>query len=141
MGREAMQELIALRNEAINRHDVDALVPLYSAECRIESPLAAGVVHGRQALAKVYRTLFDAFPDIAITPEMLLVDGDSVVVSGWITGTYSGGFMGLPPSGKTVRLSVVTISTIEDGQIVAERRVYDFTGMLVQAGVLKAHSA
>ena len=136
-----MQALIERRNEAINRHDVDALVPLYSAECRIESPLAAGVVHGRQAMAKVYRTLFEAFPDIAFTPEMVLVDGDSVVVSGWITGTYSGGFMGLPPSGRPVRLSAVTVSTIADGEIVAERRVYDLTGMLVQAGVLKAHSA
>ena len=54
-----------------------------------------------------------------------------------MTGTNKGGFMDLPPTGNRVSIPVVLIFTLKDGKIVEEQRVYDFTGMLVQAGVLK----
>src|SRR5262245_33072544 len=136
MTREEVAALMARRTEAVNRHDVEALCALYAIDCTVESPLAAGTVQGRQAIGKVYQALFDAFPDLTLTPEMILVEGDSVAVSATLTGSYTGGFMGLPPSGKPIRLPVVTVGTIVDGLIATERRVYDFTGMLVQAGVL-----
>ena len=43
-----------------------------------------------------------------------------------MTGTYTGGFMGLPPSGKTLRVTVVVACRFQDGLIVRERRIYDF---------------
>jgi hypothetical protein len=33
---------------------------------------------------------------------------------------------------------VVLMYTLKDGQVVREKRIYDFTGMLIQIGVLKA---
>ncbi len=136
-----MTALIARRTDALNRHDAVTLSSLYAADCQVESPLAAGTVQGRQALAKVNQALFDAFPDVRFEPDMVLVDGPTVVASGRLTGTYTGGFMELPPNGNVVTVPVVTISTARDGEIVFERRVYDFTGMLIQAGVLRARSA
>lgn len=136
-----MASLIERRTDALNRHDTAALSTLYAADCQVESPLAAGTVQGRQALAKVNQALFDAFPDVRFDPDMILIDGATVVASGRLTGTYTGGFMDLPPNGNVVTVPVVTISTARDDEIVFERRVYDFTGMLVQAGVLRARSA
>jgi ketosteroid isomerase-like protein len=46
--------------------------------------------------------------------------------------------MGLPPTGKPFRLPAVFLYELRDGRIVRERRIYDFTGLLVQVGVLKA---
>ncbi len=141
MTRDEIVKLITRRTEALNRHDVPALSELYAVDCQVESPMAAGVLGGRQAVKKVYQALFDAFPDIIFAPDIIMVDGDRVTVSGWLTGAYTGGFVDLPPSGKPIRLLAVIISTVADAQIIAERRIYDFTGMLVQAGVLKAYSA
>jgi steroid delta-isomerase-like uncharacterized protein len=139
MTREAVIVLMQRRTAALNAHDVPALGRLYSIDCRVESPMAAGVVHGRQAVGKVYAALFDAFPDLRFVPDMMVVDGEQVAVSGQLEGTYSGGFLGLPASGgKPIRVPVVTISTVHDDEIVTERRVYDFTGMLIQAGIFKA---
>jgi hypothetical protein len=45
------------------------------------------------------------------------------------------------PSGKPVVIPIVYFSKIANGEIVYERRIYDFTGMLVQIGVLKARPA
>ncbi len=125
----------------MNHHDLDSLVGLYSTDCVVESPMAAGAVHGGQALAKVHQALFDAFPDLTLTLDSLLIDGDKVAVSYVMSGTHTSGFMGLAPSGKPFRVPVATVSTVSDGLIVAERRIYDFTGMLVQIGVLKARPA
>lgn len=141
MTREQMASLIERRTDAMNRHDVAAVGEVYAVDCRVESPMAASTVVGRHAVSKVTRALFDAFPDLRFEPDIVLIEGSSVAVSGWLSGTYTGGFMGLAPSGKPVRLPLVTISTAADGQIVTERRVYDLTGMLVQAGILKARSA
>ena len=46
--------------------------------------------------------------------------------------------MGLAPTDKRFRFRLVYLIEVKDGQIVRERRIYDFTGLLVQVGVLKA---
>jgi predicted ester cyclase len=67
-----------------------------------------------------------------------MVDKDRVVRISTMTGTNKGGFMDLPSTGDRVSVPVVLIFTLKNGKIVEEQRVYDFTGMLVQADVLKA---
>ena len=49
--------------------------------------------------------------------------------------------MGLPPSGRSFRYAAVFLYELKDRQIVRERRISDFTGLLVQIGVLKAKPA
>jgi predicted ester cyclase len=58
-----------------------------------------------------------------------------------VTGTHAGTIMGLPPSGRSFRFDVALVFVLEDGCISRERRIYDFTGFLVQIGVLKAKPA
>jgi predicted ester cyclase len=49
--------------------------------------------------------------------------------------------MGLPPTGRHFQFPGVFVFTVENGEIVREQRIYDFTGMLVQIGVLKVKPA
>ena len=49
--------------------------------------------------------------------------------------------MGMPATGRRVTIPVVFLYEFKDGKIVRDRRVYDFTGMLVQVGTLKAKPA
>lgn len=49
--------------------------------------------------------------------------------------------MGIPGSGRRVEFECVLIFDIEDGLITRERRIYDFTGMLIQLGVLRGKPA
>jgi hypothetical protein len=58
-----------------------------------------------------------------------------------LSGTDTGGLMGMSPSGKPALLPMVVVCRVADGYITHERRIYDFTGMLVQVGVLKARPA
>lgn len=139
MNRQNVEDLFARRQQALTRRDAVTLASLHSADGVLESPTAGGTVHGRDAIEEVYRAWFTAFPDVAFTAdEALLIDGDRVAQRLTITGTDTGGFLGLPGTGKGFRVPLVVLCALADNQIVHERRIYDFTGMLIQIGVLKA---
>jgi steroid delta-isomerase-like uncharacterized protein len=140
MTRDEIVDLFARREAAYNRHDIEALVALYSETCVVESPLG-GTVQGRAAIAQVSRAFFEAFGDLTVSVDDLVIDGHGVVQVGTLSGTDTGGLMGMMPSGKPALLPVVIVCRVADGLIVHERRIYDFTGMLVQIGVLKAKPA
>jgi steroid delta-isomerase-like uncharacterized protein len=141
MTREEIAALFERRHAAWQRRDTAALAGLHASMGVVESPTAGGSVTGRAAIGQVYETWFAAFPDGAYTPEELLIDGDRVVQIATLSGTDTGGFLGLPATGKPFRVPVVMLCTLQDHQIVYERRIYDFTGMLIQIGVLKAKPA
>ena len=139
MTRQDVEEIFARRQQALAQRDAATLGSLHSADCVLESPTAGGTVYGRPAIEEVYRAWFTAFPDVAFAPdEALLIDGDRVAQRLTTTGTDTGGFLGLPPTGKAFRVPLVVLCTLVDNQIVHERRIYDFTGMLIQIGVLRA---
>jgi len=71
----------------------------------------------------------------------LIIDGNRATTVLSVEGTHIGDFLGLPPTGKRFRMSAVFFYELENGQIVRERRIYDFTGLLLQIGVLKAKPA
>ena len=140
MTRQEIVAFFARRQDAYARHDVVALAADHAEDGVHESPWV-GTVRGREAIEQVYRHLFKAFPDFALHGDELLIDGNRVAQVATIVGTDDGGFMGLPPTGKQFRLPMVLLCTLNEHQIVYQRTIYDFTGMLVQIGVLKAKPA
>ena len=76
-----------------------------------------------------------------MTVEETLIDSDRVAQIGTLTGTDTGGLMGISPTDKAFRLPIVILYTVADGQILHERGIYDFTGLLLQIGLLKAKPA
>jgi predicted ester cyclase len=86
----------------------------------------------------VYATWFQAFPDLVVAPEELLIDGARFAQRYTLTGTDTGGFLGLPPTGKPFHAPMVWLCEVEDGLIVHARAIYDFSGLLIQIGALKA---
>jgi steroid delta-isomerase-like uncharacterized protein len=140
MTRAEILELVERRQAATDRLDVEALTDLYAPDSTVES-LMAGTVRGRAAIRGVGEAFRRAFPDVAFRTDETLIDGNRVAQFYTVTGTDTGGFMGLPPTGKPFRLPMVFLYTVENGLITHERRIYDFTGLLVQIGVLKAKPA
>ena len=57
------------------------------------------------------------------------------------SGTDTGGFLGFPATRRPFRLPAVWLYTVTNLKFVYVRPMYDFTGMLVQIGVLKAKPA
>jgi steroid delta-isomerase-like uncharacterized protein len=140
MTREEITALFDRRAEYWRRHDAVALTADHSADCIVISP-TGGVLEGHDAIERIYRVWFTAFPDLTISPTELLIDGDRVMLVFIIRGTHSGDFFGLRASGRRLEATCAFLYRIANGLIVHERRILDFTGVLVQVGVLRAKPA
>lgn len=137
MTRDEIVAFFDRRRELYDDFDAAALAADYADDAVIDSPIA-GVHTGRPAAEQALRAVFAAFLDRKMTTESLLIDGDRVAQVVTIEGTNIGELMGLPPTGKPFRFTIVFLYELKDRRIVRERRIYDFTGLLVQIGVLKA---
>jgi steroid delta-isomerase-like uncharacterized protein len=138
--RQQVLDLFKRREEAYEDLDAAALATDYADDAVIESP-TAGVHQGREAAEKALRAIFSAFLDLTVSFDYLIIDGGNVASVITLEGTHIGDFLGIPPTGKQFRMPAVFFYQLENGKIVRERRIYDFTGLLIQIGVLKAKPA
>ena len=127
------------RQEAWEDLDAKTLAADYTDASVIESP-SAGVHTGRDA-EKALGAMFDAFLDLTMTVDDLVIDGDVVVAILSFEGTHMRPLLGFEPTGKRFHLSGAFVHRLKDHKIIHEQRIYDFTGLLVQIGVLKAKPA
>lgn len=125
---------------ALNRHDAAGAAALHAPDGTVDSPLFA-TLRGRAAVEESYRQLFQIFPDIELMLESLLIDPPGMAMATRCIATQEGELFGLPPTHRKIELAMTWLATFEDGLIVYERRTYDFTGLLVQLGVLRAKPA
>jgi steroid delta-isomerase-like uncharacterized protein len=135
-----VEELLIARQSAYDRLDALQLALGYTEDCRVESPIG-GAHTGRDAVEQVFRAVFKAFPDHSVRTRAFVIDGNRVAQLLDLAGTDTGGFLGLPATGKPFRVPAVFLYEFRDRLIARERRIYDFTGLLVQVGVLKAKPA
>jgi steroid delta-isomerase-like uncharacterized protein len=140
MTRDEIVSLLDRRFTSLNNRDLANLMAVHAANGVVDSPLG-GHAAGTESIRKVYDAWLASFPDAQFEVEPPIVDGDRVAQVATVTGTDRGGFMGLPPTGKKFSMPMVFLFTIKDGKIQHERRMYDFTGLMIQLGVLKAKPA
>jgi len=95
-----------------------------------------GEIHGVEGLKQYAPMVLTAFPDIQITTEDQIAEGDKVVIRWTITGTHKGEFMGISPTGVQVTWTGITIYRIAGGKIVELWANSDDLGVLQQLGVI-----
>jgi predicted ester cyclase len=79
--------------------------------------------------------LLRAFPDLHVTVEELLAEGDKVVIRNTVTGTQLGEYMGLPPTGKSVTYKEMFILRFANDRIVETWGVVDVLSQMRQLGI------
>jgi len=140
MTREELTTFEAHRREAWDRRDSARLASGHRADGTVTSPMF-GTVHGRPAIEASYRNLFAIFADWEFIGDELVIDGDRVVEGFAARATHSQEFLGIAGTGRRFQIRGVLLFRFADGLIAHEERVYDFSGMLIQLGVLKAKPA
>jgi predicted ester cyclase len=64
----------------------------------------------------ILEILRKGIPDIQVEIEAQIAEGDLVATRKVLRGRQTGGFMGLPPSGKEVAIKVIDIVRVKDGK-------------------------
>jgi steroid delta-isomerase-like uncharacterized protein len=118
-----------------NGRRLDLAETLFAANCPFHDPQIPGIA-GPRAIAetvKTYQTGVEGHWAI----EDIFASGDDRVTVRWTgSGTHNGDVMGIPPTGKAVRVDAISIFRIAGGKIVESWEVWDTLGFLQQLGVV-----
>jgi predicted ester cyclase len=81
-----------------------------------------------------------AFPDIQITDEDILAEGDRVAIRWYFRGTHLGDFLGIPPTGRPVEMGGFDIFRVADGKIQELWLENDYLMLMSKLGVIPGAS-
>jgi len=127
--------------EAFNQGKLEVIDELISDDSIDHGTLPPGIPPGKEGLKALVKTLRSAFPDLNITIDLQVAEGDLVVAHATTTGTMKGEFLGMPPSGKTATWEAIHITRVKDGKIVEHWAVQDNMAMLQQLGFMPTPEA
>jgi steroid delta-isomerase-like uncharacterized protein len=95
-----------------------------------------GLPPGPEGIKQFASLYFTAFPDIRVTIEDQVAEGDRVVTRWRAQGTNTGSLFGMPATNKSATITGITIDRVASGKIVETWTNFDNLGMLQQLGVL-----
>ncbi len=104
----------------------------------IEHDPEPGQAPGAEGLRGIMKMLFTGFPDIKVTVNQMIAEGDVVSVAVTTTGTHNGDFMGIPATGKEISITEVHMMRMVSGKMVEHWGLADGMGMMHQLGVMPA---
>lgn len=121
-------------DEAWNQGRLEVLDELLSPDFVAHDPTAPTGEVQRDAVRDLLQQLRSAFPDLHREACDAVAQGDKIAVRWEVTGTHRGPFAGLPPTGRRVRTTGLTLYRIADGQIAEEWVEFDSAGLMRQLG-------
>ena len=120
--------------EIYNKGNLAAADELSASDLVIH--LTSQEIRGRDGAKQYVAALRAAFPDLHITIEDQIAEGDRVVTRWTVRGTHAGEFHGISPTGKQVQVAGTDIDRIADGEVVECWSHLDELGMMQQLGVI-----
>lgn len=108
----------------------------YFSPTLVNHELPPNMPPGREGTKMLASMFFSAYPNIQVTIEDLVAEGDKLVARWSARGTHQGELMGIPPTGKEVTITGIAIDRFEDGKSVEHWEIFDQLGMMQQLGVV-----
>ena len=119
--------------EALNKQNLTLLDELLAPDY-VEHTMQ---LKGLESLKQYMTVFWKGFPDLHVTIEDIIAEGDKVWIRVKVTGTHIGEYRGLAPTGKKITLTGVDICHIIDGKIVEAESVNDFLDFYKQLGIIE----
>ena len=117
MSIEENKDIVRRYQEAYNTSNFEALDDVVAADV-LTPNMISNMPRGLEGAKLVHQKTLTGMPDYHTAIEDLIAEGDKVVARVRITGTHTGNFYGIPPTGRHIDLSGIYIVRIADGKIV-----------------------
>jgi steroid delta-isomerase-like uncharacterized protein len=111
---------------------------LVAAEAVGRDPALPAPVEGPAGLIEAARGYRESFPDLRLTVNQSIAEGDHVATRWTAVGTHKGDLFGIAPTGKQATVTGITIDRWSDGKIVESWTNWDTMGLLQQLGAVPA---
>jgi steroid delta-isomerase-like uncharacterized protein len=132
LSAEANKQLVQrLHAELLESRDVD-VVDRFFADDFVSHNIPPGLPPGAEGVKRFFAMFRDAFPDVSVTVDELVAEGDRVAVATTLTGTHQGELMGFAPTGRPVSVTGIDVVRIADGRIAEHRGLTDIVGLMRQ---------
>jgi steroid delta-isomerase-like uncharacterized protein len=122
------QEALSSSDWEVISKTIDEVV---EPDAKIRTPLPIEAT-GAELLKEVFGRLLRAFPDLRVTVEDVIAEGDKVVARNTVTGTHQGEYMGLQATGKSVTYNEIFIARFAGGRIAETWGVVDVLSQMRQ---------
>ena len=113
----------------------DLLHPEYIDHARPGGLPPAETDDARESFKRFFSGMLRAFPDLAVTIDDQIVQGDTVVTRKTFRGTHRGELWGQPATGKRVELEVIDIFRVHEGKIIEHWAELDVWALGRQLGI------
>jgi len=132
------------QNKAIARRWAQVWAPsglgivdeLAAPDLMVAYPVLPEPLRGPAAFKVRLTQFYVGIPDVTVSVEDVIAEGDQVALRWTFRGTHQGALAGIPPTGRSVAVTAISIYRIANGKVVEEIGVEDALGLLQQLGVL-----
>lgn len=135
MSKESAQAALGKFAEAVNTGKFELFDQVVAPNCVDHDP-ADGQVPGPAGYRMFFAEMRTAFPDVSVSPETMVQDGDTIAFAYTLTGTHTGPLGKIPPTGKKVKIRGLQISKFKDGKMVERWGSSDERTLLKQIGLI-----
>lgn len=133
MSNKCNKELVARMYEAINDHRVGS--EFWTDDMVWRGPAGIGTKHGLEQYRREHQAPYlRAFSDKHATDEIRIAEDDYVAAHGYQYATHSGEYLGIPATGKRIKMRYMDFWRVEDGKLAENWVLIDILDFLEQLG-------
>jgi steroid delta-isomerase-like uncharacterized protein len=120
---------------ALNGKDMSAMESLIDDDF-VDNDAMPGMPPGKAGMVGMMQMFVDAFSDLHVVVDQYVSEGDLVVGVMTTSGTQSGEFMGMPPSGKKFSIREIHVAKIVNGKLIEHWGLGNDMSMMQQLGAI-----
>ena len=127
--------------EVWNKQSEDAIDQMFAPGGKAYGfPESGSILIGPDKFKEIHRFFLGAFPDISITVQGAICEGDRVAVTWVATMTHLGDSLGFAPTLEKVSLDGCSVLVVRDGQIHEGKNYMEMEGLITRLRALSAAS-
>jgi steroid delta-isomerase-like uncharacterized protein len=116
--------------------DLEVADELFAPDFVGHDPASPEDIRGPEGVKEFAGMYRNAFPDVQMSVEDQVAEGNMVVTRWIASGTHQGDLMGIAPTGNRVTVAGTSVERIVDGKIEETWDNYDALGMMQQIGAI-----
>jgi steroid delta-isomerase-like uncharacterized protein len=136
MAKDGKDLILRFIKEVFDNKNVDAIDEFIDAKAVDRTPWP-GYGNDRAEVKRSLSDFFKAFPDLKTVIDDVIAEGNKVVIRSTMSGTNTGEFMGMPPTGKKVEgIGGIDIVEIKGDKLGDHWGYVDSPAMMAQLGLM-----
>jgi steroid delta-isomerase-like uncharacterized protein len=122
-------------DESFNRGNIGVIDDIFATDFEEHLPSSPEPLRGPEGVRRLVSAYRTAFPDIIVTIDQLVAEGEWVAARVTASGTNTGDYMGFGSTGRSATWHVAHVCRVRAGRLVEDHIYFDRLSLLTQLGL------